>query len=150
MSQNDQVINPLDRRTALAGAGVAAAALTLAAACSSDNSSSSSSGTASAAAAGTTGAQATAPLTSTSDVPVGGGVIVGDTVVTQPTAGNFSGFSTTCTHAGCKVNKVENALIECPCHGSTFHLDGTVAHGPATRPLDSHPVKVQDGNIVRA
>ncbi|MQY23202.1 QcrA and Rieske domain-containing protein [Nocardia macrotermitis] len=142
MSQNDSVVNPLDRRTALAGAGVAAAALTLAAACSSDDSSSTSSST--------TAKQADAPLTSTSDVPVGGGVIVGDTVVTQPTAGTYSGFSTTCTHAGCKVNKVVNGLIECPCHGSTFHLDGTVAHGPATRPLASHAVKVQGSNIVRA
>ncbi|WP_067667247.1 ubiquinol-cytochrome c reductase iron-sulfur subunit [Nocardia miyunensis] len=147
MSQNDPVVNPLDRRSALAGAGVAAAALTLAAACGSDDSTSR--GTSSAAAT-SSGAPTAAPLTSTSDVPVGGGVIVGDTVVTQPAAGAFSGFSTTCTHVGCKVNKVVNGLIECPCHGSTFNLDGTVAHGPATRPLESHPVKVQDGNIVRA
>lgn len=147
MSQNDSIADPLDRRTALAGAGVAAAALGLAAACSSDNSSSSKT---SSSAATSPGGQTAAPLTSTSDVPVGGGVIVGDTVVTQPTAGTFSGFSTTCTHAGCKVNKVVNGVIECPCHGSSFHLDGTVAHGPATRPLDSHPVKVQGTSIVRA
>jgi Rieske Fe-S protein len=147
MSQHDPIANPLDRRTALAGAGVAAAALSLAAACSSDDSSSAQKS--STAATSPTG-QGAAPLTSTSDVPVGGGLIVGDTVVTQPTAGTFSGFSTSCTHAGCKVNKVANGVIECPCHGSTFHLDGTVAHGPATRSLDSHPVKVQGTNIVRA
>ncbi|WP_067900144.1 QcrA and Rieske domain-containing protein [Nocardia vaccinii] len=147
MSRNDPIANPLDRRTALAGAGVAAAALSLAAACSSDDSSSAEK---SSAASTAPGGQGVAPLTSTSDVPVGGGVIVGDTVVTQPVAGTFSGFSTTCTHAGCKVNKVANGVIECPCHGSAFHLDGTVAHGPAARPLDSHPVKVQGGNIVRA
>lgn len=147
MSQHDSATGPLDRRTALAGAGVTAAALTLAAACSSN--SSSSSGTSSSAAATSAGGAA-APLTSTSDVPVGGGLIVGDTVVTQPTAGTFAGFSTTCTHAGCKVNKVVDGLIECPCHGSKFRLDGTVEHGPATRPLAAHPVKVEGTNIVRS
>jgi Rieske Fe-S protein len=83
-------------------------------------------------------------------VPVGGGVIAGDTVVTQPAAGTFEGFSTTCPHLGCKVNQVVNGLIQCPCHGSEFHLDGSVARGPASRPLDPRPVKVSGDSIVQA
>lgn len=142
MTAHDLTSGPLDRRTALAGAGVTAAALTLAAACSSNSSSGSS-------AAADTPAPG-APLVRAADVPVGGGVIVGDTVVTQPTAGKFEGYSTTCTHAGCKVNKIVSGLIECPCHGSEFRLDGTVARGPAERPLDTHPVKVSGESIVRA
>ncbi|MGF6885821.1 Rieske Fe-S protein [Nocardia sp. GAS34] len=151
MTRHDLSAGPVDRRTALAGAGVTAAALTLAAACSSNDSSApaASSATVAPAASGAPAAPSGA-LVSTAQVPVGGGVIVGDTVVTQPTAGTFEGFSTTCTHAGCKVNQVVNGLIQCPCHGSEFHLDGSVARGPASRPLDAHPVKVSGDSVIRA
>ena len=74
-------------------------------------------------------------IAKTADVPVGSGVIVDDIVVTQPTAGVFKGFSSTCTHKGCAVNKVADGTIDCPCHGSKFNLDGSVAKGPATAPL---------------
>jgi Rieske Fe-S protein len=152
MTSQDLTSGPIDRRTALAGVGVTAAALTVAAACSSNSSSApaAASGSSSAPAAASPNAHVVGQLTRTANVPVGGGVIVGDTVVTQPTAGTFKGFSSTCTHAGCKVNQVVNGLIECPCHGSRFHLDGTVAQGPAARPLDPHPIKVQGDSIVTA
>ena len=41
----------------------------------------------------------TEALTSTADVPVGGGVIIADekVVITQPKAGEFKAFSSTCT-----------------------------------------------------
>lgn len=88
------------------------------------------------------------PIAKTSDVPVGSGVIVGDVVVTQPSAGVFKGFSAKCTHAGCTVNKVADGTIDCPCHGSKFNLDGSVANGPAARPLDAKNVTVQGDSIV--
>jgi Rieske Fe-S protein len=87
-------------------------------------------------------------ITKTSDVPVGSGVIVGDVVVTQPSAGQFKGFSAKCTHAGCTVNKVADGTIDCPCHGSKFNLDGSVANGPATKPLEPQAVTVQGDSIV--
>src|SRR6478736_8779825 len=70
-----------------------------------------------------------------SDVPVGGGTVFEslEVVVTQPTAGRFVGLTAVCTHTGCIVDKVVDGLIECPCHGSRYRLDGTVAHGPAPR-----------------
>jgi Rieske Fe-S protein len=74
----------------------------------------------------------------TSDVPVGGGAIFPDAkiVVTQPTAGEFKAFSSTCTHAGCAVNKVADGTIDCPCHGSKYSItDGSVQTGPAPRAL---------------
>ena len=69
--------------------------------------------------------------------PVGGGTVYEslEVVVTQPEAGRFDGLSAVCTHTGCIVDKVVDGLIECPCHGSRYHLDGTVASGPAPRAL---------------
>ncbi|MFE3192718.1 ubiquinol-cytochrome c reductase iron-sulfur subunit [Nocardia sp. NPDC059240] len=138
----------VDRRTALAATAVAATALTVAGCSSTSNQPAS-------AAPNATAAKADAKkdgdeLAYTKDVPVGGGVIAGDTVVTQPTAGQFQGFSSTCTHLGCKVNEVTDGLIKCPCHGSSYHLDGTVAGGPAPRALDSKPVRVDGDKVVPA
>ncbi|WP_040834996.1 (2Fe-2S)-binding protein [Nocardia brevicatena] len=52
-------------------------------------------------------------------------------------AGTVHAVSATCTHLGCIVafNDAER-VWECPCHGSRFTVDGAVAHGPATRPLE--------------
>jgi Rieske Fe-S protein len=86
-------------------------------------------------------------IASTADVPVGSGVIVDDVVITQPARGQFNGFSAICTHAGCTVAEVVGASINCPCHGSRFNLDGTVAKGPASRPLDARNIVVQGDSI---
>jgi Rieske Fe-S protein len=87
-------------------------------------------------------------IASTADVPVGSGVIVGDIVITQPAAGDFKGFSATCTHNGCTLNKVADGAIDCPCHGSKFNLDGSVARGPAKKPLKSEAISVRGDSIV--
>ncbi len=93
-------------------------------------------------------AAADGAIAKTADVPVGSGVIVDDVVITQPAAGEFKGFSSTCTHKGCAVNKVADGTIDCPCHGSKFNLDGTVAKGPATEPLEAKAIAVQGDSIV--
>ncbi|GAB2510016.1 QcrA and Rieske domain-containing protein [Nocardia heshunensis] len=141
----------VDRRTALAATAVAATALTVAGCSSTSNQPASAAPNATAAKADDPAAKKDGDeLAYTKDVPVGGGVIAGDTVVTQPTAGQFQGFSSTCTHLGCKVNEVTDGLIKCPCHGSSYHLDGTVAGGPAPRALDSKPVRVDGDKVVPA
>ncbi|GAA4633283.1 Rieske (2Fe-2S) protein [Actinoallomurus vinaceus] len=85
-----------------------------------------------------------------SDIPVGGGKIFKDqkVVVTQPKKGEFAAFSAVCTHRGCTVGSVSDGTINCPCHGSKFHVsDGSVAHGPASQPLPGKSVKVENGEI---
>jgi Rieske Fe-S protein len=90
-------------------------------------------------------------LAATADVPVGGGVIAGGVVVTQPTEGEFRGFSSTCTHQGCTVSSVADGVINCACHGSRFSAeDGSVENGPATAPLPEVPVSVDGEDVVRA
>lgn len=85
------------------------------------------------------------------EIPVGGGVIdvPRRVVVTQPVAGQFRAFDTTCSHEGCLVTMIHNGLIECPCHGSQYRIaDGSVARGPAPRALTSKTATVQDGMVV--
>lgn len=96
------------------------------------------------------GEPAAEALTATGDVPVGGGVIVAGVVVTQPAAGDFRGFSSTCTHQGCTVSSVSDGIISCPCHGSQYSAeDGSVARGPATAPLPEVDITVDGDQIVR-
>lgn len=53
---------------------------------------------------------------------------------------NLTALSTVCTHKGCEVRILPDAF-ECPCHGSSYHLDGTVEEGPATQPLQRFAVR---------
>jgi Rieske Fe-S protein len=99
-------------------------------------------------ASGGSGAPTGKVIAKTADVPVGSGVIVNEVVVTQPTAGVFKGFSSTCTHKGCTVDKIADGTIDCPCHGSKFNLDGTVAKGPADKPLPTENISVQGDSII--
>jgi Rieske Fe-S protein len=85
-------------------------------------------------------------LAQLADIPVGGGKVFADqkVVVTQPTAGTVKAFSATCTHAGCTVSEVLDGTINCTCHGSKFRVaDGSVAGGPAGRPLPPVAIAVQ-------
>ncbi|MER7247102.1 Rieske (2Fe-2S) protein [Kribbella sp. NPDC000426] len=88
-----------------------------------------------------------------SDVPVGGGKVFTDAkvVVTQPTAGQYKGFSAVCTHQGNIVGSVEDGQIVCPFHNSHFKItDGSVASGPAQSPLPAVNVAVEGSNIVQS
>lgn len=87
-------------------------------------------------------------IVAVADVPVGSGTIVDGTLVTQPSAGVFKGFIARCTHAGCALSRVMDGAALCPCHGSTFGLDGEVLRGPATEPLRTRAVAVRGTEIV--
>jgi Rieske Fe-S protein len=153
----------VSRRAVLAGTGAACAAGCLAVAgCATYDSGgapaaapATTPATTTPAAAGATGAapQASggAVLASTSDIGVGAGAIFADkgVVVTQPAAGEFKAFSTTCTHQGCTVNAVTGGTINCPCHGSRFSItDGAPTAGPAKKPLPEKAITV-DGESIR-
>jgi Rieske Fe-S protein len=60
--------------------------------------------------------------------------------------GKLDVFAINCSHLGCSVALNKDAKsFDCPCHGSRFHLDGTVLHGPAPVPL-SHLTWKQGDN----
>lgn len=56
-------------------------------------------------------------------------------------------LSAKCTHAGCTVAWQED-LFACPCHGSKFNPDGTVATGPADAPLAKYTAKVEGDSVM--
>jgi Rieske Fe-S protein len=153
------------RRAVLLGASAVGAAGVLAA-CGADEpastptpAGSATSGTPAPTGSGSAGASPTGTGTSTAadpnaintaDIPVGGGTIFGDRklVVTQPSAGTFKAFDSTCPHQGCAVTEVSGGVIRCPCHGSQFRIaDGSVAQGPANRALTAKTATVNGTTI---
>jgi cytochrome b6-f complex iron-sulfur subunit len=62
--------------------------------------------------------------------------------------GGFLALSRRCTHLGCTVpwDAQENAFV-CPCHASSFDITGEVLSPPAPRPLDLHPVRIENGVV---
>jgi Rieske Fe-S protein len=154
------------RRTVVAAAGAAGLTVALTACGGSDDdasSSSASSGTSgstgstgstgSSESASTGGAAAGSALTTTADIPEGGGKVFDaeKVVVVQPTAGEFKAFSAVCTHQGCAVKSIADGVINCPCHNSNFSItDGSVKSGPATKPLPEVQITVSGDSITLA
>ncbi|MFE9775502.1 Rieske (2Fe-2S) protein [Streptomyces sp. NPDC005931] len=143
--------HPATRRTVLLAAGAAgAAALTTGCGGGGDDGSAPETGTAPEA-TDATDAPPGQELASTGEIPVGGGkVFKGEkVVVTQPAEGDFKAFSAVCTHQNCVVATVSDGTIHCTCHNSRFRIaDGSVAHGPASRPLPEKRITVE-GNSIR-
>ncbi len=68
-------------------------------------------------------------------------------VIKQPSS-EVTVFSPICPHLGCEYNwDPQTGHFECPCHGSVYAMDGKVLGGPAPRPLDTLPMKVQSGEL---
>lgn len=97
--------------------------------------------------------EAGAELATTSEVPVGGGIILTEQklVITQPTEGTFKAFTAVCTHQGLLVTSVEDGTIKCANHGSSYSAQsGEVEGGPAPSALASVEIDVRDDKIVAA
>lgn len=64
-------------------------------------------------------------------------------------SGDVIAFAPSCTHLGCAFHyddKQRNYL--CPCHTSTFDLEGRPLEGPAPRPLDRYETRIDDGKLL--
>ena len=87
-----------------------------------------------------------------------GGAIIGKAdgyanpiVIARVDNDTFAALDAICTHMHCTV--AYNALsvaFDCPCHGSSYEIDGTVIVGPATRPLRSFIASSDGTNLTIA
>jgi nitrite reductase/ring-hydroxylating ferredoxin subunit len=79
-------------------------------------------------------------------------VLIGETrIVVQPKAGTFKAFNARCPHQGFTVQAPASGatVMECPGHNSQFKVaDGSLARGPATRGLETVPIKIEKGFVV--
>jgi menaquinol-cytochrome c reductase iron-sulfur subunit len=58
-------------------------------------------------------------------------------------------FTPQCTHLGCAYSYDDkNKEFLCPCHTSTFGLDGKVLTGPAPRALDRYETKIAGSKLL--
>lgn len=63
--------------------------------------------------------------------------------------GRVTVFSPMCTHLGCGYAWDNGEKkFKCPCHGSVYDITGRVLAGPAPRPLDDLPAKVENGRLL--
>ena len=68
------------------------------------------------------------------DLPIGISFFEGYYIIRTKNA--VRAFSSTCTHAGCRIGKSSDTVLQCNCHGSRFDAEtGKPLRGPAIKPL---------------
>ena len=76
--------------------------------------------------------------------------VEGRPVTVTRVGGSLFAFDDTCTHRECSLaeGELEGTAVICPCHGSQFDVTtGRVLNPPATEPVKTYPVRVQEGQL---
>ena len=74
--------------------------------------------------------------------------VVYDVWVIKHAADKATVYSSLCPHLNCRYNfDGTKDVFACPCHGSVFNEDGKCVGGPAPRPLDTLPYKIEGGEL---
>lgn len=78
-----------------------------------------------------------------------GGFAYKDNIIIFRTGDNsYLALSKVCTHSNCTITYDHgNNRLPCPCHGSTFDINGNVTNGPANSNLKKYSVS-KNGNIL--
>ncbi len=97
------------------------------------------------------GAGATLTVDANSPLATVGGAALVQTnfnafLVSRTSANAFVALSAICTHQTCTITGFGNQQYVCPCHGSTFDINGRVVGGPA--PFALHMYSTQFVNNV--
>jgi menaquinol-cytochrome c reductase iron-sulfur subunit len=70
-------------------------------------------------------------------------------LVRQREDGPVKAFSTVCPHLGCGIDwNAKTSQFDCPCHASSFDLDGRCLGGPSPRGLDELEVTVKEEDVL--
>lgn len=63
--------------------------------------------------------------------------------------GQVRALDSTCTHLGCRTRvNTDAGVIECPCHGGLYDLQGRVVSGPPPHSLAELPVRVEGAHVL--
>jgi cytochrome b6-f complex iron-sulfur subunit len=86
---------------------------------------------------------------------VGDGVVIdvdgAPIAVIRTGATTASALSAKCTHQGCTVEvQAGDPQLTCPCHGSTFSINGAVIQGPARTALRTYAATVGSDGVTVA
>jgi Rieske Fe-S protein len=68
--------------------------------------------------------------------PAAEGVTFHGDVILVRTGGSVTAFSSRCPHLGCRIDRAEDGVLSCPCHGSRFDSRGKRLAGPAAADLE--------------
>lgn len=71
----------------------------------------------------------------------------GDFLLAHTAANTFVALTATCTHQACTITEFGNQNYVCPCHLSTFNINGGVVQGPATTPLRQYATQFANGIV---
>ena len=97
-----------------------------------------------------TGSGVTVTIDSSSPLAtVGGAALVEasltNLLVARTAQNSFVALSATCTHQNCPITGFGSQMYVCPCHGSTFDLNGQVTGGPAPAALHQYATQFISG-----
>jgi Rieske Fe-S protein len=95
------------------------------------------------------------PLAEFPDLMRVGGSILGQAkgfpdpiVIAHVDTATFVALDAVCTHMRCFVSyNALNVELDCPCHGSTYEIDGRVIGGPAPAPLTRFTASSDGTNV---
>jgi menaquinol-cytochrome c reductase iron-sulfur subunit len=73
--------------------------------------------------------------------------VVGAVWLLKKPDGTVTAMSSVCPHSGCSINQKTKNTYGCPCHDSTFQLDGTATEGPSPRPMDALEVQLKEKDV---
>ena len=74
---------------------------------------------------------------------------IGSVYLRRKDDGTIQAFTARCPHLGCTVNyKPNDQMFGCPCHDSSFNLDGTRNNEIPPRGMDPLEAKEVDGEIL--
>ena len=69
----------------------------------------------------------------------------GDFLVGHTSQNAFVALSAICTHQTCTITGFANQTYVCPCHGSTYDINGHVTGGPAPASLFQYATQFTNG-----
>jgi Rieske Fe-S protein len=70
---------------------------------------------------------------------------IGDFLVGHAAQNSFVALAAVCTHQACTITGFANQNYVCPCHGSTFDINGRVLSGPAPASLFRYQAQFSNG-----